>query len=208
MGASNLCGSEHPLCLCGFEFLKESRSLGPSCQESYNDSVVITATAFYFVHILATQHKPSQSGDGASVRKFVQGFYDWYVPRALKGDAETLALKTKPALFSPEIRKGLEEDRRAAEKNPDEIVGLDFDPFLNSQDLADTYTVKKVEQKGSRWFASVYGHYKGQKEDSAASVVAQVEKTKTGWRFTNFLYGKDDDLLKTLKQLKKDREKK
>jgi hypothetical protein len=175
--------------------------------KSYNDFVLITAIALYFVHALTVQHKPAPSSDAASVKKFVQTFYDWYTPRAMKGDAETLALKAKANLFSADIRKGLDEDRKAAEKNADEIVGLDMDPFLNSQDPADKYTVKKVEQKGNAWLATVYGHYKGQKEDPEPSVTAQVEKTKQGWRFTNFLYGKGDNLLKTLKELKKAREK-
>lgn len=37
------------------------------------------------------------------------------------------------------------------------------------------------------------------------SVVAEVEKSKKGWRFTNFIYSEEDNLIDTLRQLKKDR---
>lgn len=148
-----------------------------------------------------------QSPEAASVRKCVQGFYDWYVPRALKGDVEMQTLKIKASDFTPTLRKALIDDYNAQGKSKDEVVGLDADPFLNSQDVANTYTVKKIEHEGHAWLASVYGHYKGQKEDAQPSVIAQVEKTKTGWRFTNFLVPEGGDLLKELRDLKKEREK-
>ena len=165
---------------------------------------MVTAVAFFLARSLSGDFQIRNTAQ--EVSKFVQGFYDWYVPRALKSDVELQTLKEKAPMFTPELRNALIEDRKAQEKVSNEIVGLDFDPFLNSQDLADTYTVKKIEHKGKTWLASVYGHYKGTKEDSAPSVMAQVEKTKTGWRFTNFLYEKDN-LLGVLKQLKKDRTK-
>ena len=165
--------------------------------------------ALAFIVAVSSQHTKPSTSDTASVKKFVQAFYDWYTPRALKGDAEMLTLKVKADAFAPEIRKALLEDRKAQEKVKDEVVGLDFDPFLNSQDVANTYTVKKVEHKGKSWLASVYGHYKGQKEDPAPSVIAQVEKGKSGWRFTNFIYPdpkKPMNLLQVLSELKKERE--
>ena len=178
----------------------------PNLLDGYNKVTVISPIAFIFVHAITKQHSPKPSEDAISVKKFVQNFYDWYTPRALKADNEMRTLTEKAAMFTPQLRQALIEDRRAQEKVSDEIVGLDFDPFLNSQDPAEKYTVKKVEHKGNAWLATVFGRYKGQKEDTDASVVAQVERTKTGWRFTNFIYGKDN-LLSELKQLKKDREK-
>lgn len=77
------------------------------------------------VHVyafLATQthkapiHHASPKTEAASVRKFVQGFYDWYVPRALKTDAEPLALKVKAEMFTPQLRRELQEDRVASSK--------------------------------------------------------------------------------------------
>jgi hypothetical protein len=68
----------------------------------------------------------------ASAKRLVQGFYDWYVPRALKGDAVGLALSSKASAFAPRLSKALKEDQAATAQSPGEIVGLDFDPFLDT----------------------------------------------------------------------------
>ncbi len=138
-----------------------------------------------------------------SPRRFVQGFYDWYLPQAFngKGDPEEDALKSKKALFSPELFRALMDDRKAQSKDPSEVVGLDFDPFLNSQDPAKHYSVGKTEHKGQDWLVSVYSSY----STKEPAVTAQVERSNGGWRFTNFLYGKGDNLLLVLRKLKKDR---
>lgn len=153
----------------------------------------------------APVHHASPKTESASVRKFVQSFYDWYTPRALKTDAEPLALKVKAAMFTPELRRALQEDRVASSKNKDEIVGLDFDPFLASQDPYPTYTVVNVEKRGKSWLASVAGSSPTDKT-TLPSVVAEVARYKQGWRFTNFIYSEESNLLDTLRQLKKDRE--
>lgn len=165
--------------------------------------------AIHLYALVATQTlkgHPQHAGspaEVASARRFVQGFYDWYLPRVLKGkgDPEMEAVKSKGAMFSPELRRALLEDRVAQSKDPTEVVGLDFDPFLNSQDIAKTYKAGKVEHSGQRWLVSMYSSY-STKEPALA---AQVEKGKQGWRFTNFLYGKDGDLLGVLRKLKQDR---
>jgi hypothetical protein len=129
------------------------------------------------------------------------------VPKALgNGDAEMAALKTKAEMFAPDLRRALLEDWRASEKNADEIVGLDFDPFLNSQDPYTKYSAEKVEKKGNSWLVSVFGSSKEGKSPRA-DVIAKVEKTKSkyGWRFTNFIYDSGENLLGILKQFKKER---
>ena len=170
--------------------------------------MVLLAAHAYAVLVTQTHskpHRPISDPEVASVRKFVQGFYDWYVPRALKnGDTELLALKSKAASFAPELRSSLLEDWKASSKNKDEIVGLDFDPFLNSQDPYPRYTVATIKHQGQNWLVGVYGFSPGEKPTEPA-VTAKVEKGKRGWRFTNFLYGKGDNLLGTLRQLKHDR---
>ena len=169
----------------------------------------MTFLAFHAYAFLAVQTKTvhaqnnSAQTETASVHRFVQGFYDWYLPRVLKGggDPEMEVIKTKGTMFSPELRKALLEDRLAQSKDPSEVVGLDFDPFLNSQDIAKSYTVGKIEHKGQAWLVNVYSSY----STKEPAVIAQVVKAKQGWRFTNFLYGKADNLLGVLRKLKQDR---
>jgi hypothetical protein len=141
--------------------------------------------------------------ESASARRFAQGFYDWYLPRVLhgKGDPEMEAVTLKATMFCPELRRALLEDRKAQSKDPTEVVGLDFDPFLNSQDIAKSYSVGKVQHEGQKWLVSVYSSY----STKSPALTAQVEKGKQGWRFTNFLYGKDGNLLGVLHKLKQDR---
>jgi FlaG/FlaF family flagellin (archaellin) len=88
-----------------------------------------------------------------SCRDFVQRFYDWYVPIALKdnaGNPSDRALRYKSHAFSPELLTQLKEDSTAQAKAKGEIVGLDFDPFLNSQHPGERYTAEKVVGKRDR----------------------------------------------------------
>ena len=140
---------------------------------------------------------------------FVKKFYDWYVPialnRNLKEDSSNVAIAKRGALFDPPLLKALKEDVEAARKTPDDIVGLDFDPFLNSQDPDDKYVVGEVSEKDGLYLVNVYGIRKGKKREAKPNVVAEVKPAKNSFVFTNFLYGDDGDLVAVLKQLADDR---
>ena len=142
-----------------------------------------------------------------SARKFVQGFYDWYTPRVLSGKGGAgwdLVHTSKKSAFTPALLNALSEDLKASKKVKDEIVGLDFDPFLSSQDPVSHYSVTKVEKRGQAYLASVNG-MTGGKPSAKADVIARVEKVKGTWRFTNFMYPSGENLLGVLAKLKKDR---
>jgi hypothetical protein len=78
-----------------------------------------------------------------SCRNFVQQFYDWYVKRPELPPA----LKYRPSAFSPELLRRLKEDGEAQARVRDEIVGLDFDPILYSQDPGGHYVVSRIKLK-------------------------------------------------------------
>ena len=142
--------------------------------------------------------------EAKSARHFVQGFYDWYVAKALNqhtGPLWDATLKPRRSWFSPALLKALHEDAAASAKSPGEIVGLDFDPFLNSQDPVSHYFAGKVEKRGNDWIVAVSGGKPYAKTD----VLARVEKHNGSWRFSNFLYPGGENLLGILKALKKDR---
>lgn len=143
------------------------------------------------------------------VHRFVQSFYTWYVPRLVKGKTSptsVLAPKSKGALFSPELAKALREDFNASSKSPDEIVGLDFDPFLNSQDPAERYEVGSVSQKDSTYWANVHGVSAGKKAENP-DVVAEVAPKGDHLIFVNFHYPEGQNLLGILKTLRAERQK-
>jgi len=138
-----------------------------------------------------------------TARKFVQSFYDWYVVEVEKthrGPWDVI-LKPRRTSFSPILLNALHEDALAAAKAKGELVGLDFDPFLNSQDPDKHYFAGKVEMKGSFLLVSVSSG----KPSAKPIVTAKIENHNGQWRFTNFLYPDSGNLLGVLKQLKTDR---
>jgi len=137
---------------------------------------------------------------------FVQRFYDWYVPIAHKSnDAQTMAMvMRKRAAFDPPLLRALKEDAEAQSRVPDDIVGLDFDPFLNAQDPDDKYVAGEVSETAGLYLVNVYGVRKGKRE-AKPSVVAELKPAKDSFVFTNFRYGTDGDLVGILKGLAEDR---
>ncbi len=140
---------------------------------------------------------------GGSCRTFVQQFYDWYVPIALReGDSESpwaQALRVHGRSFSRALSSSLREEDALQAKLHD--AGLGSDPFLNSQDPAQRYVVQSVRNEGDRCWADVYGVYSGHR-NSKPDVVAELELINQQWVFTNFLYRNSNllDLLKSLRQ--------
>src|SRR5262245_41509392 len=94
--------------------------------------------------LLLVLHASSVQADdsalAASSREFVQKFYKSYVPKALAGHtgpAWQFAIDNMSASFDGGLLEALKDDLAAqAQSSGDDIVGLDFDPFLNSQDPA------------------------------------------------------------------------
>lgn len=153
----------------------------------------------------------SENGVNASdsVKVFVQGFYDWYVPKALSSHstpAWSTAVKEKGSCFSPELGRNLREDSEAQAKDEGEIVGLDFDPFLNSQDPGRRYSVGKVVPKGDSYLVEVHRIISG-KPEAKLTATAEVTGKNGQWYFVNFIYPGGHNLLGVLKALKDDRDK-
>ena len=149
-----------------------------------------------------------------SCRDFVQEFYDWYAPKTQKlnaGRTWDLALKYRRSAFSPKLVRRLIEDSEAQARVAGEIVGLDFDPFLNSQDPNERYVVGNIAEKGGSYWAEVHSLRSGQKSEKPVVVPELVLKNRR-WLFVNFHYGKSDqpeheNLLNVLKNLRKRRQK-
>lgn len=136
-----------------------------------------------------------------SPREFVEGFYKWYVPKALsdnKTAAWNVALKYKSSVFSRELAQLLREDS-TAQARCEELVGLDFDPFLNSQDPATRYDVGGMSQKKDKhYLADIYSVHSGKRNDKP-SVSAELEESDGHWIFVNFFYSDGTNLLTILK---------
>jgi len=144
-----------------------------------------------------------------SPRKFVEDFYNWYVPMASHSHSEAasnIAVKKKSALFSAELLKALKEDALAASKSPGEVVGLDSDPFLNSQDQVDRCVIGNITNKNGSYRVEVYD-FLGGKKDKKPAVIAEVKQENGHWIFVNFWNPDTGDLLSELRDLAKERKK-
>jgi hypothetical protein len=142
-----------------------------------------------------------------SVRRFVQDFYDWYAPKAATdtpGGAWEMAIKAKSSAFEPKLLQALREDVATQAKAAGELVGLDFDPLLDSQDPEGRYVVGNASRRGRIYLVSIYSVPKG-KTPPKAAVVAELEVQNGRWRYINFLYSGNQNLLSILKALKKSR---
>jgi len=135
-----------------------------------------------------------------SVRQFVEAFYDWYVPKALSsspGPPWGAALQARPSSFSTELAYLLRKAIREQAQTKGAISGLDFDPFLSTQDPDDHYNVGNVVKKGESYWVSIYG---GSAERSQSpALVAEVKRADGRWQFTNFRYPSGKDLVSLLR---------
>lgn len=145
--------------------------------------------------------------DESSCRVFVQEFYDWYTPIAVSDkDQLTVSLRTRRPSFDPELWKMLVADDKAQSK-ANEIVGLDFDPILNSQDPSSKFIVESASVKSGRCNAVVVGINQGMQEEH---VMPELILSNGRWVFVNFHYQnwvagklKNSNLVQVLKDLQK-----
>ncbi|HKX08149.1 MAG TPA: hypothetical protein VJN67_08140 [Stellaceae bacterium] len=138
---------------------------------------------------------------------FVQTFYTWYIPialKTLKEPSSNVAIAKRGSLFDPPLLKALKEDAEASQKSSGDIVGLDFDPFLYAQDIDNKYVVGEVSEEGGLYLVNVYSVRKG-KRAAKPDVVAELKPAKDTFVFSNFRYGADGDLVQMLKEMAVDR---
>ena len=137
--------------------------------------------------------------------QFVQAFYDWYVPIALRNSrnpAWYVVLTDRARLLDSNLVRELKADSAEQAKATEGVVGLDFDPFLNTQDPDDHYVVGKTTRQGKSSFVDVYSVRSGKRSDKP-DVIAELTRQGTSWVFVNFHYPNiRTDLLSTLKGLR------
>ena len=157
----------------------------------------------------ASQSQDTANNEAACAN-FVQKFYDWYLAKSKQDNSklspEEIAIQQKAGSFSPVLIRELREDLKASAASKDGIVGLDFDPFLNAQDVATKYSVGKITSKNGKWYANVYGTWNG-KKNAKPDVVPELTCDQGKWIFTNFDYEEPpkSNLLTVLKSLRDER---
>jgi hypothetical protein len=116
------------------------------------------------------------------------------------GQDWTGTFRRQRALFAPALVAMLDADDRAAAANPDEIVGLDFDPLTNAQDTMDGFTVGTATRTGATAVVPVTV-----RQDTArVRMRVRLARVGTTWRITNIVYP-EGDLVSLLRQMAADR---
>jgi len=156
---------------------------------------MLHAIALILVCTQTSQVKPPTT-DEASVRKFVQDFYDWYSPLERKFDPDKpmnpqdMVVQSRAGSFNPELLAMFVKGRKheAGEEAP---VGMEigdppYEPFLGIDDWNSKFIVGSVKKAGAKYLVTVQLLKDASQEKRA--VTAEVEKSETGWRFSNFIY--------------------
>jgi hypothetical protein len=142
----------------------------------------------------------------AEAKAFVKKFYDWFLPLSnkpidRKNPVSPIAvLNQRPEYFDEPLRKAILDDAAEKAKHPYELVGLDFDPFLDANDNVLGYKLGNVKQVGNKfWIEISVGDH----------IIAEVMKADGSWKFTNFFYpnNKQYSLLQVLASPRNGREK-
>lgn len=125
-----------------------------------------------------------------SCQKFVQEFYDWYLK--ISGDIKIppaeFAVRKRPYFFDLRLRQELENDYAAQRRlAPSEgISGVDFDPFLGTQDPGPKYMTKNCRLEKNVCFAEVSAFTPEPLRKGHADVIAELRFKDNRWQFFDF----------------------
>ncbi len=123
-----------------------------------------------------------------SAREYVQGFYSWYAERVASGATDVSwmdMLRLAHWDLSSELAKMLDVDA-VAQSHCGEVIGIDFDPFLLTQDPARRYEVGAVNRENDRYMANVYRIEGGQRGRSPDVIAEVAQRSDGSWYFENF----------------------
>ncbi len=142
----------------------------------------------------------AQESPQDSPTAFVQRFYNAYLKQTPRRWAQTV--RVRPGLFEPSLTDALRQDAAAQARVSGDIVGLDFDPFLGSQDPGAKFA--------ARGAAPIEGGYRVEVFDLSAGakpmVVVEVVPRGGSWVINNFRYPRlSSDLRAILQALKRER---
>ena len=161
--------------------------------------LAISTRCLVWILVIAAMSRPavaqerSRADEVRSCRQFAQEFYRWYVPFTqanLKYPASDVAIKRKPTLFESGLLRALKADAAAQNQAAGEIVGIDFDPFVGSQDPADHYEIRKTSVRGDTCLVEVWRDSPKEKpwRPDKPDVIAEISRQSGHWHFKNFRY--------------------
>ena len=141
----------------------------------------------------------ASDSEAVAAARFTQAFYDWYAAHNQNLDT---AIAKKPTVFAPQLLEELRADLAASAKSPDEVVGLDWDPFTNTQDPCNPYSVGRVTRRADTLLIAVSGSC----DIAQPAVLAELRRSGSDWQFVDLRHvGEAGSLLGDLAKLREER---
>jgi hypothetical protein len=138
----------------------------------------------------------------ATAGQLVQQFYDSYGPDSADPSPDALvppwiaALGGRPSLFGRRLTDLLLADWAAQSKCSGEVVGLDYDPFLQAQDTGGKFKVTGSMKSGSGYRVVV-------SVDGSPRVLVDVAGQRGHWQLVDFADREGHRVTKVLAGLRK-----
>ena len=174
-------------------------------------SVIRNGLVMLFLPLACSSQEIGHEQQIVLAETFVSEFYISYQTRLKVHEKGNLpawvnVAREEDSLLTSELARALSADYEEARQFSGVIAGLDFDPFLASQDPCDDYRVEEVDSVANGIRAKVYGDCTGAGERQP-DVIAELVWVNGGFRFSNFHYpGLNTDLLTVLTLLRDARE--
>ena len=172
-------------------------SLVVACRRQASPPAGSDAGAFNHDTTLGTA-APDSAAQAAA--RFAQAFYAWY---ERTGERYRAVVSDSPALFAPALLAALRRDNAAQQATPDQVTGLDWDPFLDTQDPCVPYQVTGATRRGDTILVAVNGMCVDRAPQSQPDVIAEVRFAGGRWVFADFRHvGSPGSLLEDLVRLR------
>ncbi len=158
-------------------------------------SFAAAAAALAIVSTLTSasaQTKPAGKVAAVTPVAFVTAFYRGHFAQHQRWD---LTEKRERKNFTAELVSLLDEDLAKQAANPDEVVGLDFNPVTNAQDDATRFKVGTPTVDGDDTIVPVSIYFGTERR----TVRVRLTLVSGSWKIANFLY-EEGDLLSILKE--------
>lgn len=144
--------------------------------------------------------RSSGGGLQQEAMRYVEGFLRRYLGQfeaAAERPGDWNPLTALRADLSPTLLAALQADRAASAANDEEIVGLDFDPFINAQDVCDPYEARAATVRDTTVDVAVYntcdwGH------PLVPDVIYQLQRRGERWVIVDLRYAAGQSLLEVL----------
>lgn len=130
----------------------------------------------------------------SSAAPALQAFYDAYVPLFERG-ATRAFLNDTTSILAPALRQALIADYQASAADSTQVVGLDFDPFLNSQDPCSVYRVGADTSHQELHLIEVRAICAS---DTSLAAIAVLERAGTVWTLVDVRYPGDTTSLRAI----------